>query len=141
MEETSPRERYVARRVEKTMQQCVHFTGIQHGVCKAGVAYRSLSEVPCWSGERAKAICGKCTLPDRQSAEAIVRARLQEFEDGIRRTAEAMKAIERSGGCQPGQAGSTTCPTCKGTLNFSRSRINGHWIIQCSTDDCVSMIQ
>lgn len=67
--------------VESEMAKCIHFTGIQHDTCAAGVNYGRLlggprfgwaKHLPCLSDPEAIA-CEQCRFPTREEAEATVR--------------------------------------------------------------------
>ena len=66
--------------VEAEMSKCVHFTGIQHDICAAGVNYRALvggpdfgwaRKIPCLS-EPGAVPCASLRLPTLEEAEAKV---------------------------------------------------------------------
>lgn len=40
-----------------------------------------------------------------------------------------------------GTSGTVECPACKGTIEWSRARRNGHLWAKCSTPDCFAVIQ
>jgi hypothetical protein len=55
--------------VERQMNRCKHFTGIQHEVCAAGVTYKDVRDestrpfgFPCFADECRNAVCEKREL-------------------------------------------------------------------------------
>lgn len=76
------------------MAKCVHFNGIQHGTCDAGVAYDSVRDASqagpyCWpclslvAGKVATTTCPQRRYPTREEANARateVESHLQEHE-------------------------------------------------------------
>ena len=80
------------RRIQKIMRTCVHFNGIQHNECKAGVNYHGLlgdkpgcfAAMPCHSEGTAE--CPKRVLRNREEAEARVKeleAALLNIRNGV----------------------------------------------------------
>ena len=74
----------IERQVRDEMARCVHFTGVQHNQCKAGVVYLSVRDAsgkgpyrwPCLTrGESAITTCAKRQLPTRAQAEKTVTER------------------------------------------------------------------
>lgn len=133
------------RRLQWHMSNCIYFTGIQHGECKAGVNYRALvggpnlgwaTRIPCTNIDGVP--CEKKRLTTREEAEAEVKASDASFA----RVATCLKAIREKHGKARGLGGEMPCPTkCGGTLRYSISGYNGHIHGQCSTRGCASWMQ
>lgn len=140
------------RRIQNHMHSCVHFTGIQHESCKAGVNYRTLvggsdlgwaRRLPCTEGwpedqVREAVPCDQCRRVTREEAEEKVKSADASFE----RIAKCLKAIKEKHGKSRGLADSMPCPTgCGGTLGYSIAGSNGHVWGRCSTQGCASWMQ
>ena len=141
------RERHILR----IMSTCVHFTGIQHSACKAGVNYHEqfgneagcFANIPCthWNDETLKQ-CAKVQYPTREEAEAEER----ENEALIAKHLQAMRlahedAKKKGFGRGHGGFGELKCPLCSnGTLRYSVASCNGHMHAAC-TDGCVSWME
>jgi hypothetical protein len=89
-------ERFEARKLEKRLQRCIHFTGIQHDRCAAGVDYMSVRDLsvrparfPCTNSD-AVTKCVRRELPTREQVHAemaeenaAIEAFLTKLRDGI----------------------------------------------------------
>ena len=152
---------YREENITRSMEKCVHFTGISNSsTCAAGIAYsavtvkhdpmpykdrwgheyKSAASLPCLGGNHnlVGATCDKrCTLT-REQAEA----KQAERERFIAQMATARQAIVENIKATGSNGGSITCPSCKtGTLGYSRAASNGHIWAKCSTPDCLSWIE
>lgn len=135
------------RRIRHQMRECVHFTGIQHDTCKAGVNYRAhvggpdfgwARRIPCFSDSVDAPPCDKCQRTTREQAEAEIAASDAAFQ----RVNTALKAIRAKHGKAKGLADEMPCPNnCGGTLRYSISSYNGHVHGQCSTEGCAQWMQ
>lgn len=121
------------------MGKCLHFTGTQHRVCKAGIAYADLKATggfPCLAHfNEAGATCAQRVLPTEAAARALI-------EEDDRYTADALAALvacdkDAAGRC-PHQ-GTVTCPRCDGTLRYSIAG-NRHSAGKCDTPNCLAWI-
>ena len=62
------------------MNRCIHFNGVQHDVCDAGVNYHGLmgsetgcfAHMPCFNDEKSTVVCPKRQFPSREEAEKDV---------------------------------------------------------------------
>ena len=139
----TPKERDRARRISKEMCECVHFNGIQHGTCKAGVTYTDVSDksmkpygFPCLQVH--VTTCPKRQHPTLEEATAEVDG----WDRAFNRVNAAMKAIRAKHGKERGLRGEMDCPSgCGGTLRYSIAAYNGHVHGQCSTEGCASWMQ
>lgn len=142
----------IERRIQDHMRRCVHFTGIQHDTCEAGVCYRALvggpdfgwaSRLPCLEDrlphkEGPIVACEQLKRTTREEAEAEVTKSDAAFE----RVTTALKAIRAKHGKDRGLRDEMPCPNnCGGTLRYSISGYNGHVHGQCSTDGCAAWMQ
>lgn len=120
------------------MSVCVHFTGIQHDICKAGVNIRALvggsnlgwaGRLPCLLMDAAKCevICQARKLLTREEAEAEV-LRSNEKIEQLLKVLAAAKEDAAVKGYKQGNGGrdSMVCPRCGGTLHYSVASVNGH---------------
>lgn len=119
--------------VRAAMRQCVHFTGVQHDCCKAGVNYHDLlgrgpgcfAHMPCLGDDGATVQCPNAKFPTQEEAEA----ELKEQDEAIARTMGAVRAAHddanrRGLGRRNGGAGKCPCP-CGGTISYSVAAYNG----------------
>ena len=131
--------------VERAMNRCKHFTGIQHEVCKAGVAYKDVRDestrpfgFPCFDSESGNATCEKREFTTRAEAEAEE----VEFQAAFARVKTCRAAIVQKHGRARGLRGEMPCPVeCGGTLHYSISGYNGHIHGGCTTDGCASWME
>lgn len=75
-------------RILQEMERCVHFNGVQHGTCLAGVVYKSVQrhgpmKFPCLSTD---GDCARRELPTREQAEAIEKERESRIAAFLQRT-------------------------------------------------------
>jgi hypothetical protein len=143
------------RRVLRIMHTCIHFTGIQHDKCEAGINYHEqfgtgvgcFAHIPCTSDESPKS-CPLVTYPNRTEAEAEETKR----EALTRRTLKALGAAHNHAkaaglGKGHGGVGEMDCPICcpipgtGGTLQYSVSAYNGYMHARCTTPGCVSWME
>jgi hypothetical protein len=131
------------------MSRCVHFNGIQHDECKAGINYHGLmgtgfgcfKNLPCLGHDSTP--CPSRAYPTREQAEAEV----DEIDRLVNRVVLCIPAAKadaksKSLGVGSGGIGSLPCPSgCGGTLRYSVASVNGHMHGACSTDGCVSWME
>jgi hypothetical protein len=125
---------------------CKHFTGFQNGTCKAGVNYRELVGGPDlgWAARLGcikdsplnkppLSECAKFEEPTKEEVEAW------ELDITLRSNAN-IEAIRRIQKLKPerGTVGSIECPLCKGRLQYSVAKLNGHVWGRCETKDCLA---
>ena len=131
--------------VERIMGRCVHFTGVQHDVCHAGVRYADVRGtttrpfgLPCIQQYANGATCSKAQWPTRDEAEAEE----AQFQAAYARIRTCLKAITEKHGTARGVVDVMSCPTgCGGTLRYSIASYNGHIHGQCSTKGCATWMQ
>lgn len=147
--------------VERRMGTCVHFRAMGvHKVCAAGVAYADVQKehepikyagmgggkpvytatrsLPCHAHHNhGGATCPKFEGMTREAAESR-EAELRAFIGGM---GEARKRIVAACGDRPGGAGTVVCPTCQGTLHYSRAASNGHVWARCETAGCLAWME
>lgn len=121
-------------------EPCVHFTGIQHKVCKAGISYDRFSKgLPCISELNAVETCEKFLQPTPEQIaadEAVFKQHMERME----KVFAALGPIRKE---QKGKnwSGTITCPACGGKLHLSHAAYNGHMHGRCETPDCVSWME
>lgn len=137
---------------EERSQKCVHFTGIQHERCGAGVDYKAVRDSdkspyrwPCLTlhGEAADTTCDKRLLP----TAAEVKAEEEKIERILKADILAFAAVDND--CKAhglgkghGGQGSVACPVCKsGTITYSVAEVNGHRHARCTTAGCVRFME
>jgi len=131
-------------KIQRMMQSCVHITGIQNKVCKAGVNYKIFTKqdvsLPCLdrrNDEPEQAVCDKRQLYTRQECEQY----MDDLDAAFERTIIARKAIVAHIEATKQQGGTIPCPICKsGSLAYIRHS-NGHIHAQCNTDSCVAWME
>lgn len=134
---------------ERIENRCVHFTGVQHQSCAAGVKYDDVKDTtkrpyafPCFKDDGCTS-CEKRRFP----TEDEVNRELEERDASFKRMMAASRAAhddaENRGlrkGC--GGQGSVKCPCCSdGTIHYQVAGYNGHMHARCSTTDCVSWME
>ena len=68
------------QKIAEEMKRCVHFTGIQHDTCRAGVNYHELlgtgvgcfAHMPCLADDGAAVVCESRQLPTEAEARKTV---------------------------------------------------------------------
>ena len=137
--------------VKHEMGQCVHFNGIQHDKCRAGVAYRELfgnepgwaKHLCCLGDKESPTTCGSAHFPTREEAEKEV----DEFEARMDRFSKALRAAKddaKAHGLKKGSGGygNVKCPNCEdGQIKYSVASYNGHMHAACSTPHCASWME
>ena len=123
---------------------CVHFNGVQHDICKAGVAYSTFpgQGIPCMQDFAKDHVCElrRFPTPEEIAQKAAAReAARQRFELAFGVVKKDMKAKGLRKG--KGGGGQVECPACKGVLAYSVAGCNGHVHGRCSTDGCVWWMQ
>jgi hypothetical protein len=89
---------------------CIHFNGIQHATCKAGVNYLALAggeefgmakRIPCIKGNGVDpAVCASCHYPTPDEV-AVMEADLQSHMDAMRETMEILGAAHTDEATSP----------------------------------------
>lgn len=125
---------------------CVHFNGIQHDKCGAGINIRAhvggedfgwAKRIPCLGKRDGIVLCGKVQM--RTPAEDAAEDAAFEVRFAHIKTARA-KIVQRHGK-QRGVKGGIECPACGGTLFYSIASYNGHIHAYCRTEGCVSWME
>lgn len=139
------------QQIRDEMNGCIHFKGIQHDLCGAGVNMRELvggddfgwaMRIPCLliDSFTCTVTCAFRELPTREQAEATVAKHNLQFE----RTMKAVEAAhthakEKGLGQGRGGYGSLLCPLgCGGMLRYTVASVNGHMYAECG---CVSWME
>jgi hypothetical protein len=140
--------------VMSAMGRCVHFKGIQHDLCGAGINIRQLvggpelgwaARLPCllMDAEKCTVVCESRKLLTRDEAEAEV----SKDRERMKRTLKAVAAAHDDAGRKGfkvglGGADSMPCPLdCGGRLYYRVASVNGHMHAKCETDGCVSWME
>lgn len=124
------------------MRRCVHFTGILHPKCDAGVLYADVRRPPAAPGSGFQFPCfsdagTECALRKTPTlAEATEEER--KMNEGFEFTMAAIKLINAAVGKKRGVTGTIECPKCKGRLHYSVAGYNGHIHGKCATEGCLS---
>ncbi len=140
----------IERYEERVKFRCVHFTGIQHEVCKVGIKYDDVmvkgSGLPCLCiGNRGgeSLPCAQRRYPNAEEV-AAEKAKIDElFRQGDLAMA-AITADAEAKGYRRGNGGSgeVPCPACAdGKLAYRVAGYNGHKHAKCSTAGCVSFME
>jgi hypothetical protein len=141
------------RQVKNEMDSCIHFSGIQHTKCRAGVNIRELvggsdfgwaSRLPCLLSDAPYCTtpCDKRQMPTRDEAEAEVKKHDELFERTMLAIHSA-KADAKANGYGVGAAGrgEVDCPLCSdGKIRYSVAGVNGHMHAAC-TNGCTSWME
>ena len=144
------REEQQRRRIAEIMNHCVHFNGVQHSCCEAGVDYHAIhgigqgcfAHLICFNDHESTATCDKQVFPTQEQAE-------QEMRESDERSQRCMKALStahddaKAKGLKKGAGGTgeCPCPICKGTIRYSVASYNGHMHAACTTPNCVSWME
>lgn len=132
---------------------CIHYTGIQHECCKAGVNYELLVggksngwglRLPCWTStmknaqDVVKASCGLYQDPtDKQIADDD--AETKAFLERMKVVLAVVKVWREK--APRGKQEVIECPSCAGRLHLSQSSYNGHVHGHCQTEGCVRWME
>jgi len=140
--------------VQSEMGKCVHFRGIQHAECKAGINLREIvggddlgwaARLPCLLMDREKCMvtCASRRLPTREEAEAEVEKHNKSMARTLMAIGAAHEDAEKKGLKRGnGGVGSIPCPVCTtGTLSYSVASVNGHMWGKCNTKNCISWME
>lgn len=140
------------RSILRIMSTCVHFTGIQHTACKAGVNYHEqfgdgegcFANIPCTTSfnKGPAKDCPKTLYPTREEAEAEEKEREAHTKKAMQAMRDAHADAKAKGyGKGNGGADSLKCPLCPdGTLRYTVAGYNGHMHAGC-TNGCVSWME
>lgn len=135
------------RRIQNEMQNCVHFNGVQHDRCKAGVSYHALhgTGAGCFAAltclgedsrvkrDREAPLCTLKQLPTREKVEADLKSEAEMFDKTVT-AMHAAKADAKAKGLGVGNGGSSQieCPLgCGGNLRYRVAGVNGHMHAAC----------
>lgn len=138
--------------IQKNMQDCRHFNGIQNKCCEAGVNYEALTEdgkykLPCLKAiiglKRDPARCDKFATMTREEAEKDADSSLTQQAKTLLAMMAAHEDAKRKGfGKGKGGHDSFPCPTgCGGHLYYRVASVNGHMHAKCETSNCVSWME
>ncbi len=132
----------------RRISPCIHFNGIQHGACKAGVNYRALTgggegcalRLPCVTFSPGERIVEKVKCAQqRPETEVEAAARETETDARIKVMLGANKEVEAfedaNGGRQLGKRRQMECPACKKVLMFYRGA--SRLYVECETPKCI----
>lgn len=137
-------------------ERCIHFNGIQHSHCRAGVCYNELDRdcrvpyragLPCLPlqpdrlaalGDTPRATCQHHLLPTPEQVAEHDRV----ITAAIERHALVLKAVASIRENQKGKhwTGVIDCPVCHCRLSLEH-HTNGHLWGKCETEGCVSFIE
>lgn len=135
----------------KRAMACVHFNGVQHETCKAGVNYHALAGIGfgCWK----RLPC----MPKDDGADEVVACEKRQTETPEQTAAreadgdaawERLKlaiAVASKWRSKPKPAANRSevveCPCCGGRLLLTQSAHNGHVHGRCDSDGCVSWME
>lgn len=132
--------------------QCIHFNGIQHECCRAGINYRSLAglpdfgmalRLPCWEPSMGRkgetvVVCASYLEP---TAGQIAEDEAEE-KTYFAKMKKVLAAIAPWRTKPPiGKVEIIECPSCSGRLHLVQAACNGHVHGKCATDGCVSWME
>ena len=128
---------------------CVHFTGIQHDGCKAGIRYDAVRSdgLPCIAGNSPPSgiTCDSYLEPTAEEIaahEAEIDAYLDRMRKAMGPVNEWIKAQGWSKRNKVSATGTVPCAACgTGTFHLSMAAYNGHVWGRCTTAGCVSWVQ
>jgi hypothetical protein len=135
-------------REDRFRGRCVHFNGVQSGVCEAGVKYDSFPKgcgLPCLPnlGRGSELDCELRRFP----TEEEVQAENERIEKATARLFAGFKAVAEDAqkrGFKKGNGGQgqVCCPVCEhGTIHYSVAGYNGHRHARCTTAGCVAFME
>lgn len=142
---------------DQIADKCIHFNGIQHKSCKAGMVYDDLDKenrieyragLPCFKSdsEIAKRLGGRpqCHCQHVQfPTEEDVQKQIAEHEQSMKKFTVALVAVKPIREKYKGQDWGCIieCPVCNGKLHVTHAAYNGHVHAKCETPDCVAWIE
>ena len=134
---------------QQISEKCVHFNGLQHDKCDAGIAYQTHRDAgfPCFRGEaKDKLVKGKtpCQCEKQEwPTEEAVQAEIAMWDRESQKTNHGMKAVEQIRRDHKGQnwSGVIECPICNGRLHVSHAACNNHVHAQCETPGCLAWME
>ena len=125
---------------EQIADKCIHFNGLSHQFCKAGINYESVKdrmkrpyEIPCVKNT---AFYGSYCDKQQFRTDKEVEQELIEIEDI---SVIAFVALAKIAELKE-NSGIIECPKCKGKLRYTRHS-NGHVWGKCETENCLSWLQ
>lgn len=134
--------------------KCVHFNGVQHQACDAGVVYDKVDEgrrlpyraaLPCRKPGKylpdgvSQCHCPKLRFPTKEEAQAEA----AEWDGHMAKMEAALKVIDPIRKEHKGKnwSGVIECPNCKGRLHVRHAGCNGHVHAKCETTGCVDWME
>jgi hypothetical protein len=139
-EKKSPLKKGRPSAAEQIAGRCVHFTGVQHATCKAGVAYEQLpGALPCLRSMGADKPCEKRRWP----TEEEVAKELADWDAATRRILKVGPIIKQIKQEHQGKSwqGVVVCPECNGKLHMRHAACNGHVWGRCETEGCLAWME
>lgn len=131
---------------EQIESKCVHFNGLIHDTCDAGVDYDSVSvpgndfrySKPCFKGGSGE--CDQCRFPTEEEInEKINRSNLA--VERIMKGLALKEEIKQEHGKTYG-TGVKECPECGKVLHYRYyGNENGHLHMSCETENCISFME
>lgn len=131
---------------------CRYYSGVMTEACDAEINYHELLEIkgeedefgmarrlPCMAKNNSTVVCNKRDFPSEEEVENHEKEMNQRFGN----TMIAIGQIAEKHGIKPGGkpdkmiVGTIECPSCKGTLSYRISPINGHIWGRCKTKKCL----
>ena len=134
---------------QQISEKCIHFSGVQHEKCGAGVEYKSFRgcPFPCFRGEAGDKlrkgekpfVCEKVEWP----TDAYIQAEIAMWDRENKKVGAGLKAVEPIRKEHKGKnwRGIIECPLCKGKLHVSHAGSNNHVHGRCETPDCLAWIE
>lgn len=133
---------------EMVASKCIHFNGLMHKTCNAGIEYDTLDRddrrvfrvaLPCiHRPEVPQCKCAKFQLPTPEE----VQAKLKAYEESKQKVAQGLQAVQHLRKIHEGEnwSGFIECPVCKHKL-WVRHASNGHIWAKCETPDCIAWME
>lgn len=129
---------------EQIRSRCIHFNGVQCGICHAGVPYSQFrlfgKGLPCIRyPDESPPTCDKRESP----TDEVVAKELAEHEAFEARFSKTLPIIARVKKEHKNNnwRGIETCPVCGGKLHLSHAAFNGHVHGRCETEGCMSWME
>lgn len=125
---------------EQIADKCIHFNGLSHQFCKAGINYESVKDrtqrpykIPCVKNTVMHG--SHCSLQQFRTDEEVEKE-IKEIENISVIAFGALSIIST----RKENNGIIECPKCGGKLHYTRAS-NGHVWGKCETENCLSWMQ
>jgi hypothetical protein len=126
---------------------CVHFNGIQHETCEAGLNMRKVTSgeacgwaarMACIQNDQTEAVCENYTEPTDEQIKAS-NEELDKLMENMKLVYPLISKFKQEN--PSGGQGEVECPVCKGVMQYSVSGYNLHCHGKCKTEGCLSWME